>query len=97
MKAFTLASDLFDTRLDTGDDVGFGALALEHVDDVAGGAVAEELPERLFVERDAVFFRERGHVGGREAGERGFAEMRVLAEEVFRGAMEVGEVAAAAA
>ena len=45
-------------------DVGFGALALEHGDDVVGGAVAEELAEGLLVVGDAVLFDEGDDVGG---------------------------------
>ena len=59
-------------------NVGFGALAGQQVDEIAGGAVAEELAEGFFVIRDAVPFDERDHVGGGEAGEGGAGEVRVF-------------------
>jgi hypothetical protein len=46
---------------------------------------------------DAVFFDERDDVGGGEAGERGFGEVRVGGEEALGPAVEVGEVAASSA
>ncbi len=73
------------------------ALAFEHGDDVLRGAVAEELAEGLLVVRDAVLLDQGDDVGGREAGEGGFGEVRVRGEEVFGAGVDVGEVAAAAA
>jgi hypothetical protein len=49
-------------------DVGVAALAEEHVYDLAGGAVAEELAELLFVVGDAVGFDEVDEVLGGVAG-----------------------------
>ena len=77
--------------------VGGGALGEEHVEDVVGGAVAEELAEGFFVPGDAVFFDEGEEVLRGEAGERGFGKVRVGGEEVFRAGVEVGEVASPAA
>ena len=77
--------------------VGLGALGQQHVEDVVGGAVAEELAEGLLVPGDAVLFDQREEVLRGEAGERGLGEMRVGGEEVFRRGVAVGEVAAAAA
>ena len=62
-----------------------------------GGAVAEELAEGLLVIGDAVLLDQSDDVCGSEAGERGFGEVRVGGEEVFGAAVDVGEVAAAAA
>ena len=61
------------------------------------GAVAEELPQRLLVIADAVLLDQRDDVGGREARQRRLGEVRVLGEKVFGAAVDVGEVAAAAA
>ena len=74
-----------------------GALALEHGDDVVGGAVAEELAEGFFVVGDAVLFDEGDDVGWGVAGEGGLGEVGVFGEEVFGAGVEVGEVAAASA
>ena len=74
-----------------------GALAQEHVEDVVGGTVAEELAEGFFVIRDAVLFNQGDEVLRGEAGERGLGEVGVGGEEVFRLGVDVGEVAATAA
>ena len=65
-------------------DVGGGAFGEEQVEDVVGGAVAEELAEGLFVPGDAVFGDEREEVLRGVAGERGVGKVRVGGEEVFR-------------
>ncbi len=75
-------------------DASLGALLLEQVDDVLGGAIAEELTESFFVVTDAVFFNERDEVCGGVASECGLGEVRIFGEEVFRTAVNVGEVAA---
>ncbi len=66
-------------------DASFGAFALEQGDEVAGGAVAEELAEGFLVVRDAVAFDERDHVLRGEAGEGGAGELRVLRKGSSRG------------
>jgi hypothetical protein len=78
-------------------DVGGGALGEEHVEDELGGVVTEELAEFFLVPWDAVVLDEVEEVGGGVAGERGFGEVGVLGEEIFRAAVEVGEVAASSA
>ena len=82
-------------ELDVGVDAG--ALGEQHVEDVVGGAVAEELAEGLLVVGDAVLFYQGDEVVRSETCERGFGEVGVGGEEVFRGGVEVGEVAAASA
>ena len=89
---------------DVGDGMAEGelhpspvAFVQEHGDDLAGGAVAEELAERLFVPGDAVALDQGEEVGGRVAGERRDGEMGVGGEEAVGGGVEVGEIAAAAA
>lgn len=89
--------------LGDGEDVGgelnagvcFSALAEEHIEDVVGGAVAEELAEGFLVVGDAVFFYQSNEVLRGVAGERGLGEVGVGGEEVFRSGVEVGEVASA--
>ena len=44
-----------------------------------------------------MFFHEGDEVIGRVSGERGFCEVRICGDEIFRRAMNVGEVAASAA
>ena len=44
-----------------------------------------------------MFFHERDEVIGRVAGQRGFCEVRIRGDEIFRRAMNVREVAASAA
>ena len=88
---------LGDVLVEDDADAGGAALRFEHGDDVARGAIAEELAEGLLVIGDAVFLDQRDEVAGRVAGERGLREVRVGGEEVLGCAVEVGEVAAAAA
>ncbi len=77
--------------------VGFGALAEEHVEDVVGRAVAEELSEGLLVIRDAVFFDQGDEVMRGVTGERGLGEVGVGGEEVFGRGVEIGEIASTSA
>jgi hypothetical protein len=82
-------------ELDAG--AGVGALAEEQVEDVVGGAVAEELAEGFLVVGDGVFFDEGDEVARGVAGEGGLGEVGVGGEKVFGRGVEVGEVAAASA
>ena len=61
------------------------------------GTVAEELAESFFMVRNAMFFDESDEVRGRVPGQRGFREMFVRTDEIFRLAMNVGEITAPAA
>jgi hypothetical protein len=74
---------------------GRAALLLQHVHDLRGGTVAEELPQRLLVIGDAVLFDQRNEVRGGIAGQGRPGEVWIGGEEVFRGAVKIGEVAAA--
>ncbi len=87
--------DGVDAGLEVDLDVGGGALARKEVDNVAGGAVAEELAEGLFVVGNAVALDEGDEVLGDVAGEGGAGEVGVFGEEVFGGGAEIGEVGAA--
>jgi hypothetical protein len=75
--------------------LGGTAFRFEKVGDFRGGIVAEELAESFFVIGDAVFFDERNKILGRVAGEGGLCEMGIGGEKIFRGGVDVGEVAAA--
>ncbi len=86
-----------DGGVELGLDASLGALLLEQVDDVLGGAVAEELSESFFVVADTVLFNERDEVCGGVASECGLGEVRIFGEKVFRAAVDVSEVAAATA
>ena len=80
-------------KLDAG--VGFGALAEEHVEDVVGGSVAEELAEGFLVIGDTVLFYQGDEVLRVVASEGGLGEVGVGGEEVFRPGVDIGEVASA--
>jgi len=77
--------------------VGGAAFGFEHVGDVGGGIVAEELAEGFFVVGDAMFLDEGEKVHGGVAGEGRFGEVGIRGEEILRLAMNVCEIAAAAA
>ena len=76
---------------------GVAALGLQHGGDVPCAAVAEKLAECFFVIRNAVLFDQGDEVRRRIAGKRRFGEVFVCADKFLRGAMEIREVAAAAA
>jgi hypothetical protein len=59
--------------------------------------VAEELAKSFLVPGDAMFFEECKKTCGRETGERGFGEVGIGGDKVFRGAMNIGEIATATA
>jgi hypothetical protein len=53
------------------------------------------LPERFFVVRNAMLFNQRDEIRGRVPGQRGFREVLIRGDEIFRLAMKVGEITAA--
>jgi len=73
------------------------ALRFQQVDDVLRGAVAEELPEGLFVIGNAMFFDERDEIRRRVAGQRGLGEVFVPGDELLGLAIDICEIAAASA
>ena len=89
--------DLRDGLLENDADAGGAALSFEHGDDVACGAVAEELAEGLLVEGNAMLFDQCDEIARRVAGERGAGEVWIGGEESVGRAVEIGEIAAAAA
>ncbi len=84
-------------RVQENRHAGGAALLFEHVSDVPCGAVAEQLAERLFMIRNMVLFDQRQKVLRREPRQGRLAEVRVSRYKVLRPAMQVGEIAAAAA
>ena len=83
--------------VEKGLDGGAAAFGFQHIGDVLCGSVAKKLAERFFVVRDAMLFYKRDEIRRSVAGERGFREVFVGAEEIFGVTMEVCEIAAAAA
>lgn len=73
------------------------ALGDEHVEDVAGAAIAEELAKGFLVPWDPIAVDELDEVAWREGGESGFGEVRIPGEEVCGRAVQVCKVRAAAA
>ena len=94
-KSVVGVGDAQDAGRELNAGVGLGAFREQEIEDVVGGAVAEELAEGLLVVGDAVSLDEGDEVARGEAGERGLGEVGVGGEEVFRRGVEVGEVAAA--
>ena len=68
----------------------------QHVDDLPGALVAEELAQRLLVPGDAVALDQRDEMARGVAREGRTAEVGVLREEIAPGRVQVGEVAAPA-
>ena len=91
------APDFRDASVEEDLNVGGATFRCEQVGDFGGGIVAQELAKRFFVVGNAMFFDEIEKVRGSETGERGFGEVRVSGNEVFRPALSVSEIAAATA
>ncbi len=94
---FRAMLSFLDIRVQDHFDSGLATFGFQHICDVLRASIAEELAEGLLVIRDAMLFDEGDEIGRGVAGERGFREVRVGAEEILRPAMSVGEVATAAA
>ncbi len=92
----SVSHDREDSRADDQTYSCVCTLALQHGDDVVGGAVAEELSEGLFVVADSMSLDHGDDVCGCEAGEGGFGEVRIFGEKIFGAGVDVGEVASAA-
>ena len=90
-------ADFLDFGVENNLDTGVAALGFEQAGDVLRRTVAEKLPKRFFVIRDAMLLDEGDEVAGSVAGERRFREMLVGAEEVFGARVDVREITAAAA
>src|ERR1700678_2209050 len=70
------------------------AFPLEHGHNVAGCAVAKELPQGLLMPGDLVPLYQFEKVRRRIARQRGLGKMRIGGEEVFGSGVQVGKVTA---
>jgi hypothetical protein len=77
-------------------DVSCPALLFQHVENVARGTVAEQLPKGLLVVRDLMPLDQGGEILWSVTSQRGLGEVRIRGQKVFRLAMYVGEITAAA-
>ncbi len=73
------------------------ALRFQHGHDLLRRAVAEELAQSFLVVGDRVLLHQRNEIRGRVARQRGLGKVRIGGDEIFRTAVQVGEVAAPAA
>ncbi len=76
---------------------GAPQLAHQHLDNLFGRAVAEQLTQGLLMPGDPVTIDQGGEVGGRVAAQRRDAEPGVFGQEGGGRGARIGEVAAAAA
>ena len=77
-------------------DLTLLAFFQKHPDDRPRTLATKELTEFLLVKIDAVFLYELDEIRRSVAGKSGFAEVRILRNEVFRRSVDVREVAASA-
>ncbi len=61
--------DLVDVSIQKDGNAGVAAFGFEHVENVAGRAVAEKLAQSFFMIGDAMLFYESDEVGGSVAGQ----------------------------
>src|ERR1700693_5603546 len=92
---FVLAPDFLNVAVQNNLYSCGPALGFEQLHNILGGAVAEKLAKRLLVIRNVVSFNQRNEVGRFVPGQSGFGEVGICGIEMFRPAMEVGEIAAA--
>ena len=72
-------------------------LGQQHIEEVAGGMIAEKLAEGLLVPGDAVALDKLDEVMRRVEGECGLGEMRIGRKKAVRRAVDIGEIAPASA
>src|SRR5947209_5658316 len=77
--------------------MGGAALLFEHVGDILCGAVAEQLAESLLMIRNMMLLDQRQKVLRRVPRQGRFAEVWISRHEILRPAMQVREIAPAAA
>ena len=81
----------------TNNDLTKGTFSLQHVDDLKGMVITEELPPMLFMKADAMLFDESNKVFGGVPGQSTFYKMRVEREKVLWATMNISEVTSATA
>ena len=65
----------------------------QHLGDLGGFAVAEQLPQRLFMPSDSRLIDKRHKIGGLVSRQRRGRESRILRQESLSGGGEIGEIA----
>src|SRR5271165_3100377 len=68
------------------------ALLLQHVHNVAGRAVAKELPQCLLVPGNLVLLHQLQKISRRITGQRGLGKVRIRRKEIFGSGVQVGEI-----
>src|SRR6266702_5035782 len=92
-----MVADFSNRRRYLDGDTGFGALLVQHGNNVTSRPVAKELAQRFLVPADVVFFYQLQEIRRGVTRKRGLGKVRVRGKEVFRGGVQIGEVAAAPA
>ena len=92
-----IALDLNVARVQDDFHAGVLALGKEHVEDGAGGVVAKELAKSFLVPGNAVAIDQLEEMSGLIERERGLDEVRISGEKAVGTAVNIGEVASAAA
>ena len=73
------------------------AFSQQHVDDILGVVITEQLPQFLFMKGDAVALNKANEIIRAVTGEGRFGEMGIAGKEIVRAAIPVGEIAPTAA
>src|SRR5579862_424563 len=89
--------DLLDLRPEKYLYAGRRALGFEHLHNVVCRPVAEKLSRRLLVIGDVMLFDQSNEVSGRIPCQRGFYEVWIRGYEMFRLAIDIGEITSATA
>lgn len=91
------ALDFADASVEEDLYVRGATFGFEHVSDLAGGMVAEELAESFFVIGNVMLFDQGKKIGRRKTSEGGFGEVRIRGNEIFWHGVNVGEIASTTA
>ena len=78
-------------------DSALFAFCQQHIDDLLGRSVAEQLAQRFFMMRNAVAINKLYEIARRVSGERALGEMHIGRKVVCRTRIHIGEVATTAA
>ena len=85
----TIGFDPLDRTGHIDANIGGGAFVQQHLDDLFGGVVAEQLAQLFLVIGDAVAFDHLDEMLRRVAGKRGLAEMRVGRQKIRWGRADI--------